>query len=184
MKAINVINRVCSEGHWRIEGASFEFSHHMYRNSPFETCNSCGNCDGASCDICHKVQIDAHIECSMGSDELYKWLLEESVPEDTASDLAYSDYCGYTRNGYRLVWPTEDMLKEQYPELHKTITTLDEEVLVVIESFRGQFDCFADLSKAVLKHYGFVWYSSSGHVRNQLDLYWNSCNQDHDIACK
>lgn len=31
-----------------------EFTGHMYRNSPYETCDSCGNCDGARCETCRK----------------------------------------------------------------------------------------------------------------------------------
>ena len=34
---------------------SMSLSGHMYRNSAYETDNSCGNCDGARCDGCHKI---------------------------------------------------------------------------------------------------------------------------------
>lgn len=31
------------------------YSGHMYRNSPYETSSSCGNCDGARCDTCKTI---------------------------------------------------------------------------------------------------------------------------------
>ena len=29
-----------------------QYTGHMYYNSPYETCDSCGNCSGAKCDYC------------------------------------------------------------------------------------------------------------------------------------
>jgi hypothetical protein len=75
------------------------------------------------------------------------------------------------------------MLKEQYPELYTTITTPDTEVLEVIRSYMGKFDCYADLRDAVREHYYVSEYSSRGHISNQLEMYWHSCNHDHKIAC-
>lgn len=34
-----------------------ELTGHMYRGSPHETSNSCGNCDGARCDGCKLVWV-------------------------------------------------------------------------------------------------------------------------------
>ena len=34
-----------------------ELTSHMYRNSPYESCDSCGNCDGARCESCKKQYI-------------------------------------------------------------------------------------------------------------------------------
>lgn len=31
---------------------SKEYSGHMYAGSPYETADSCGNCDGAKCETC------------------------------------------------------------------------------------------------------------------------------------
>lgn len=39
-----------------------EFTGHQYFNSPYESCDSCGNCNGARCDYC-----DVH------------WILEEWI---------------------------------------------------------------------------------------------------------
>ena len=43
-----------------------EFTGHMYRNSPYETSDSCGNCDGARCDTCSK----RYIVVNTNTDEL------------------------------------------------------------------------------------------------------------------
>lgn len=32
-----------------------EFTGHMYYRSPYESCDSCGNCDGARCEYCREV---------------------------------------------------------------------------------------------------------------------------------
>jgi hypothetical protein len=32
-----------------------EFTGHLYYGSPYESCDSCGNCDGARCDYCKEV---------------------------------------------------------------------------------------------------------------------------------
>jgi hypothetical protein len=46
---------------------SIELTGHMYRNSPHETCDSCGNCDGARCDSCKKIYV---VE-DLGSQNVY-----------------------------------------------------------------------------------------------------------------
>ena len=35
----------------------YEYTGHLYYGSPYETCDRCGNCDGARCDTCHKVEV-------------------------------------------------------------------------------------------------------------------------------
>lgn len=180
---INIMDKVGDEKFWSPSGAKKGYSHHMYRNSPFETCNTCGNCNGANCEVCHLVTTPACLEFSIGSDTLYQWLLEKNVPEDIASEIVYSDYCGHTYKGYRLIWPTEDMLQEQYPDLYTHIYTTDKEVLEVINSYRGQFSVFAELRDTILKHYN-VKDRYHGHIPNQLELYWASCNCNHKLACE
>lgn len=183
MKEINIMKKAADEQWWDINGASSYLSQHMYRNSPFESSDSCGNCDGAACDDCHRVTVPGHMEFSVYSDTLHDWLKEAGVPKDVASELAYSDTCGYTCKEYHLVWPNERMLKEQYPELYKQITTPDEEVVKVITSYKGRFKCFGDLKDAVLEHYG-VSGDYHNHIYKQLDLYWIvTCNRDHKVAC-
>lgn len=183
MKTINIMNKVASEDFWSIEGSRTEYSHHIYRNSPFESCDSCGTCDGARCEDCRKIITPAYINFSASSDVLYGWLIEMNIPKDVAEELVFSDTCGSTYKGYYLAWPSETMLEVQYPELYKTITKLDEDILAVIKSYKGKFTCYGDLRDEVLKHYGLDEYTCHGHVYNQLQMYWLSCDCNHKVAC-
>lgn len=194
IKNIDIMQKAADEKWWDIKGVSSYMSRHMHRNSPFETSSSCGNCDGACCEdedgkpLCRRVQVPGHLEFSVYTDTLYTWLKEAGVPEDAASEIAYSDYCrNHTHDGYRLIWPSESMLKEQYPDLYKRITTPDEEVVKVITSYKGKFRCFGDLQDAVLKHYGLARIHGDtyhSHVYKQLELYWIvTCDRDHSVAC-
>lgn len=185
MTTINIIDKAVDELLWKVKGSSFEYSNHMYRNSPYESANSCGNCNGSGCDTCYKIVTPSHLEFSVPSDTLYTWILETGVPEDIASSLAYSDSCNNTCKGYRLIWPNASMLKESYPELYTKMTTPDPKVIEVIKSFKGQFDCFAYLRDAVLSHYDIKGGDQyRGHIPNQLEIYWIACEGKHDIACK
>ena len=180
---INIIARVASEDFWTPEQPTVEYSGHMYFGSPFESADSCGTCNGAKCDYCHKIVTPSCWSFSTYSDTLYKWVLEEGVPEDIAKELVYSDYCRHSYKGYNLVWPTEEMLEESHPEFYRAITTPDKEVLSVIESYKGKFEWYGDLQCAVKEHYGLWKYCSNGHVCNQLELYWIGCDFDHKKAC-
>lgn len=183
MITINIMDKVGNEDFWAPEGTRQEYSHHMYRNSPYESCDSCGNCNGANCDRCELLTIPGHLEFSVHTDSLYAWLLEKDVPEDVAGFLAYNDSCRKSYKDYYLAWPTEDMLKEQYPELYATITTPDKEILAVINSYKGQFKVYGDLRDAVQKHLNLPKYTYHGHIVNQLEMYWMSCSYDHKVAC-
>jgi len=181
---IDIMDKANDEKFWQPEGSKSYYSQHLYRNSPFESSDSCGNCNGANCDSCVLIAIPAQLEFSIYSDILYDWMIQDGVPEEVASELAYSDSCRRNYKGYTLVWPTENMLKEQYPELYHIIVSPNDQVLQVIKSFHGKFEVFAYLEDAVIKHYGLEnGERFSGHVPNQLKLYWMGCNYDHKIAC-
>lgn len=179
---IDIMDKVINEDYWTLKDSSFHYSGHMYRGSPYETSNSCGNCDGARCEVCRKIVTPAHLGFSVSTDILHQWLLEKNIPEDIASGLAYGD--SYSYKGYYLVWPTEDRLKQKNNDFYNYVTTKDEEVMKVIASFKGKFKVYADLRDAVLVHYGFTKYTYKGHVYNQLERYWLDCNHDHNTACK
>jgi hypothetical protein len=98
-KNIDIMDKVGNEDFWNPENPRKEYSHHMYRNSPYETCDSCGNCNGAYCDICSEVTIPGHLSFSIYTDTIYQWLVEKDIPEDVASVVAYSDSCPYRYKG-------------------------------------------------------------------------------------
>ncbi len=101
--------------------ARSHMSHHMYRNSPFETDDKCGNCDGARCDGCESIIEAAHYEAAIPCDKLEEMLAKvaDFLPEKLRKDLVYDDYTSYVDyecKRYRIEWPrktiyTEDLMK-------------------------------------------------------------------------
>ena len=69
MEALDERSNVYLKIEWEkvcIDGEEFDYmkrilesslSGHVYRNSPFETDDSCGNCDGARCDSCREIYV-------------------------------------------------------------------------------------------------------------------------------
>ena len=103
------------KSNWRYKDASYYMSGHMYRGTSmeaFETIDSCGNCDGASCDTCERREIPAGWELSVETDKLCKALINDGVHKDVAEDLAYNDFGCKT---HWLKWDydiPEEVLKE------------------------------------------------------------------------
>lgn len=179
---ITTNSAVAQERYWSFHRPVIELSGHMNFTSPFESSDSCNTCNGACCDYCEKVITAGHFEFSVNSDELFQWMLEANVPENVAIEIAFGGR-GHSYDGYYLEWPTEETLSEEFPEFYNTLTSPDGEVMDVIESFRGQFDTFHALREAVFAHFGLGKYCLSGHVYNQMEMYWYSCDYDHKKAC-
>ena len=117
MKVLNIYD-LLEERHI-VEGyGGYTLSGHIYRNSPFETADSCGNCDGANCDICKKIPNDS-IEISIPSDELVQMLMTKGAPEDIAKDFAYDDFVGNLHKGYYFCFPSQSGLERERPDLVK-----------------------------------------------------------------
>lgn len=175
-------NAIAQERYWSFHRPVIELSGHMNFTSPFESSDSCNTCNGARCDYCEKVVTAGHFEFSVNSNELFQWMLEANVPENVATEIVFGER-GHSYGGYHLEWPTEETLAEEFPEFYNTLTSPDGEVMDVIESFRGQFDTFHALREAVFAHFDLGKYCLSGHVYNQLEMYWYSCDYDHKKAC-
>ena len=116
---VDIIDLVSEEKYWELDTDVY-YTHHMYRNSPYETCDNCGNCDGARCEGCKKVT-EIKLQCSIPTDELYEMLKSKGVDEATASDFAYLDSCKSLRNGFRFYWPSGSALKKHNPELYNKL---------------------------------------------------------------
>ena len=109
---------------WRMEDVSHYMSGHMYRGTSmeaFETIDSCGNCDGAKCGICKKVEVPAHWSLSVECDRLYNALVEDGIEPDIASDLVYNEFGCKT---HYLQWDGDEIPEEVLKEL----TTPDEKI--------------------------------------------------------
>lgn len=118
---VEVLDNVLDPEFWTMMMERKSYSAHMYRNSPYESDDSCGNCDGARCDSCKEIIIPADIECSIYSDKLEQMLLDKGVPKDVAEFFAYDDSCKIYYKGYHFIFPSANMLKSKYPEKYEEI---------------------------------------------------------------
>lgn len=116
MKTVSIIDHVLDPKYWHHSFEQIHYTGHMYYNSPFESDDNCGTCDGARCDTCKKITIPAGIECGIPTDELKELLIKVGVPENVAADMAYDDFYSPIKSGWKLIWPDENELKSKYPE--------------------------------------------------------------------
>lgn len=128
---LNILKHLLDEKYWKKEHIKY-YSGHMYANSPYETSDSCNNCDGAKCDHCKLIEYD-ELECSIPTNELYDLLKKEGAPDDVASYYAYDDksfykikMTGSDGNTYMFVFPNERYLKVEYPEVYAKIVNGEE----------------------------------------------------------
>lgn len=109
MEFIKIPDSFLKEEWWDLRPEEIKLTGHMYFNSPFETCDSCGNCDGARCDYCRELKIPAHYEVAIPSDQLVDILKEiTDLPEALIHDLVYDDYSPQVIHNdtiYRIEWP-------------------------------------------------------------------------------
>lgn len=120
-KFIDIMEKSLSSVNWRMRPETVHYSGHIHYRSPYESDDNCGTCDGARCDYCRKIVDKSELEFSICTDILYNILIEEGVPKDIASELAYSDFCGNSYKDYVLLWPTAEKLKEKYPEKYEEL---------------------------------------------------------------
>lgn len=108
-KFIEIPEKYIKNEWWDYRPEEFRYSGHMYYNSPFETCDSCGNCDGARCDYCREIKIPEHYEIAIPSDALEDILKEiTDLPDGCVHELVYDDFKSYTiynNKVYRICWP-------------------------------------------------------------------------------
>lgn len=113
---IEIPDNMIKDEWWDEIKGRFHYSGHSHFNSPFETDNSCGNCDGAKCDICKKITEPDHYSAAIPCDELEKILAKvvPELPEELRRDLVYDDcknYVDYNDTRYRIKWPKKEIAK-------------------------------------------------------------------------
>lgn len=125
---------VAEERFWMKTMERKHYTGHLYRNSPYETDDSCGNCDGARCDYCKLVTEPAHYECSVPVNILEDILNKHfDITDDCRSELVYGDRNSYIKDGvkYILIIPSEFHIKnEKYNEsieFYKNLLSTDKE---------------------------------------------------------
>lgn len=121
IKMIDILDQVLDPQYWSLTNQRIKYTGHLYRNSPYESDDSCGNCDGARCDTCQKIIIPAGIECSIQCDKLERMLNELGLDRDVVLFFTYDDSGKMNYKNYRFKWPTDTMLKSKYPEKYKEI---------------------------------------------------------------
>lgn len=155
---------VDTEVQWYRTMQDKHMSGHLYRNSPFETDNSCGNCNGARCETCIAIPDPPHWEASLYSNIYYNALLKAGLPEDEASGIVYDDF--YRSKVYRIIFPQIDDLKTVNLERYFRMTVLDYYLVQEWEAEKHEYECFHDLEQAAKEKHKDVPY-----IEHQLDLY-------------
>lgn len=171
---IDILDIVKDEKYWHYHGKEVHLSGHMYRNSPYETDDSCGNCDGARCDYCKKIVDEPYFSFCISTDELYDILISKGVSDGAAQDIAYNDFCrNHTSDGFHLIWPRDYHLEERYPEEYKKITEPDKELWKKFDELVEEADkndnFFSDEVKKYSGLSGDEWYNS--HIYHQMEMY-------------
>lgn len=175
---INIIDKVCEEKYWEMEPIKSHLSGHTYRNSPYESDDTCANCNSAMCDVCKTIYEYPHLECSIQSDELYKILLDKQVPKEIASELTYGETSTY--KNYHLIWPTEDILKRYNNDAYIKLSSQDEEIVKIIELSKYGSECYGDIKRKVLTRFNINTESVEYmHINKQLEMYW--AKHEHEL---
>ena len=65
---IEIPDNMIKDEWWDEIKGRFHYTGHSHFNSPFETDDSCGNCDGAKCHICKKITEDENEQISIEDD--------------------------------------------------------------------------------------------------------------------
>lgn len=151
---------------WRKAGESFYYSGHSYRGSAFESDNTCRNCDGANCDHCKKIVVEAHYEFSCYTDVIYNDLLAQGLDKEVAGDLAYSD------------WPCKthylSMPSEIPEETRKKIETPDAEVWSWCENNKASLYDMRDKYRIMKQEQGVSWAEGLNYYLNQIDFWYKT----------
>lgn len=120
-KTIDILDQVLDPQYWCLMGERVRYTGHLYRNSPYESDDSCGNCDGARCDTCQKIIIPADIECSIQCDKLERMLDNLGIDRDIVLFFTYDDSGKMRYKNHYFKWPSAADLKEKYPNKYKEI---------------------------------------------------------------
>ncbi len=173
MIEVSIIDDILDEKFWRVASPSKHMSGHMYRNSPFETDNSCGNCDGARCELCHEIIEPSHLECELAVDILEELLKKHGVPEEDASNIVYDDYCHNRSGDYMFHFPSDFELEEKHKDFYDKLLAKDEEIWNELDSYKA-----AGLNPILEaeKKRGISFISYDRHLDNQWHL-WKGANK-------
>ena len=117
---------------WSLVGGDVHLTGHMHYRSPYEMDDSCGTCDGAKCDYCHKVVDEYHYKMAnhTNNDLTIPELCKQcGMPEEIAE--AYWDDFSHEFPMYML--PNEsDLFEYKFDLYKKLVEKYGEDILNVL----------------------------------------------------
>ena len=115
MKLIKFTEKeILNPANWTLYGEDTLYTGHSCFASPFESYDSCGNCNGANCDICKEVKRAPEFRFSINGGDLID-LIKSQLPLKE-HDRAFDIY-DYNDSEYEVEeFPDEDFLQDNYPE--------------------------------------------------------------------
>lgn len=145
---------------------------HSHYGSPYETYNSCDNCDGAKCECCEDIIKPVYLEFSCPADLFAEGLSKiYGIDYDKSYHYAISDN-KFELNRDGIFIPSSAMLKEYNPEFLYEISTSDKELFTKFDKiFESGENPYTFLQEAREKYE----YMSNKykHIYNQYVL-WDS----------
>ena len=111
------ICEISSAEHWILTGGDTYLSGHDHRNSPFETCDDCGNCSGARCDWCNRNTNPYEFTISSPVDKMEQLFIDAGMEPQEASKI-YDDF-DYP-SGVPDQWDLAKYNRELYDKLCET----------------------------------------------------------------
>jgi len=119
MEYIDLTKAALNPKYWRKNYVEY-MSGHMHRNSPYETSHSCGNCDGARCKHCKKIEY-WEFEFSAPYDICIDMVISCGIAKDIAENYIMDDFYRNGQDGYFFLWPSEATLEKDFPEFYQKL---------------------------------------------------------------
>ena len=124
--------------------------------------SSCGCCNGANCENCHKIYVGSEWVCEIGVDVGVEILENLGYSHKKAVDAIYENV------GFKI--PTCAELQEFVPEFYKELNTIDEELLKEAQLLSYCITTTNSLVQALCEVHGGDW-KSEQHIHNQHQLW-------------
>lgn len=132
--------------------------------------SSCGCCNGANCENCHKIYVGSEWVCEFGVDAGMDILENLGYSHLEAVNAIYEDINFKTPNGAEL--------QQFVPELYKELNTIDEELLkeaqllsCCVTTFTGLTNILADIHTSEISAFSEEYWDTERHIRNQTHLW-------------
>lgn len=170
---IDVLDDVLDEKYWSICPPQKHMSRHSYRNSPYESDESCANCDGVNCEICKEIITPTHLECAIPVNILEDLFISRGVPKKDISNIIYNENCNNISGKYIFNYPDEYMLEARYKDFYEKILARDNDIWNELDNYKASG--LNPIIEAENKR-NIRFLSDDPHLSNQITLW--SINND------